>query len=359
MVHKSNHRHKVTLPELWVRLTAIVSLATGLAAGGASQKLVEADEPLTVQPATTPAETEEPYPPPSVALSSYKLGPGDEVRIWVIESDEMPDEPVRIGNSGYVSVPMAGRFRAAGLTVEQFEAEIVRRLKRFIREPAVSVSVTQFRSRPVSVIGAVKQPGIHHLQSPRTLLEVLSLAGGPRPDAGNRLKITRRSEYGPINLPGVAVDETGKFSLAEVDLSRLMNAERPAHNILVQPHDVISLPRADMVYVIGEVTRAGGFVLQERETVTVLQALALAGGLGRNPAPKRARILRPVNGTPEKLEIPINLKSIMAGKASDVALRQDDILFVPKSGGRAALKVATQAALTAATGITIWRVGTR
>ena len=318
---------------------------------------VRSIEALQVEPVSLSSDPVDTPPSPVQIHSSYTLGPNDGVRVWVIESNEIPTEPLRIESSGYINVPMAGRFRAAGLTTEELEAEITQRLRRVVRDPTVSVTVTEFQSRPVSVLGAVNQPGVQQLRGPKTLLEVLSLAGGLRRDAGQGVKMTRRLEVGRIDLPGAGLDDTGEFYVAEVDLAGLMNATTPSHNILVHPHDVISVPRADMVYVIGEVVRSGGFVLEERDSVTVLQALSMAGGLGKSPALKRTKILRPLDSPSEKKEIPLDLKAIMAGRMPDVPLHQDDILFVPKGRGKAAAKVAARAAVAAATGIAIWRVG--
>jgi len=195
------------------------------------------------------------------------------------------------------------------------------------------------------------------VEGQKTLLEIISLAGGFRDDSGYEVKIVRRRQYGPLDLPGEGPDETGRFHVGQVDLDALLEAKKPEYNIFVQPHDVITVPRARMVYVIGEVDRAGGFVLRERESVSVLQALALAGGLGRSPAMKKAKILRPGEEGVDKLEIPLDLKLIMAGSATDVELRKDDTLFVPRSGASAAAKAAARAAVAVGSGITIWRVG--
>jgi polysaccharide export outer membrane protein len=297
--------------------------------------------------------------PASEAPIIRTLGPHDEITVRVAGSDEVSNTPVRIGPDGYINIPFAGRFLAAGSTVEELEIKIAAGLARYVREPRVSVSIDRVQSRPVTVLGAVHSPGVLQLDAQKTLLEVLSLAGGIRDDSGYQIKIVRRQEIGPLDLPGAAPDETGRFQVAEVALDALMEAEHPEYNILVQPHDVITVPRARMVFVIGEVTRSGGFALSERESVSVLQALALAGGLGHSPALKRVKILRPIDDAPGKQEIALDLKSIMAGTAADVELQQDDILFVPKSGANAAAKAAARAAVSIGSGITIWRVGNR
>lgn len=266
--------------------------------------------------------------------SVYALGPDDQITVRALDSDEISDKAFRINPSGFITLPLLGRVQAAGLTVEQLEAELTKHLKTYVQDAHVSVTVTEFRSQPVSVIGAVKLPGVVQLQGRKTLLEILSLAGGLREDAGYSAKITRSVDWGPIPLPDARKDSTGKFTVGEVPLKEILDARNPEKNIPIRPNDVISVPRAEIVYVIGEVAKAGGFVLNERQSLTVLQALSLAGGMNRTAAGQRARVLRTASGTDSRTEIPLDVKKILAGKAADVPLRPDDILFVPNSTGK-------------------------
>lgn len=220
----------------------------------------------------------EPTPQGETVQASYRLGPDDQLLIRALDAEEISDKPIRIDVSGFVRLPMVGRVRATGLTVEEFENELKDRLRVYIKDPQVAVMVTEFRSQPVSVIGAVSRPGIVQLEGRKTLVEVLSLAGGLTADAGYRVKITRRLEFGRIPLPSAADDPTAQYSVAEVELQSVMQARNPQENVLVQPFDVISVPRAELVYVMGQVKKAGGFVLRDRETMSVLQALSLAEG---------------------------------------------------------------------------------
>lgn len=228
-------------------------------------------------------------------------------------------------------------------------------MKVYIVEPEVSIFIVEFRSQPVSVIGSVRNPGVHQLQGRKTLVEVLSDAGGLAPDAGHSIKITRRIEWGPIPLPGAAPDSSGQFSVAEASLRGIMEAKSPEQNILVRPHDVISVPRAEMVYVIGQVQRSGGFILNERESLSVLKALSLAGGLDRTASPKNARILRASSGASNRLEIPVDLKTILSGQTRDVPMQPEDILFIPSSLPKKAVIRAAEAAVQIGTGLVIWR----
>lgn len=289
------------------------------------------------------------------ALHSYALGPDDEIAIQVAEAEDMPSKPLRIGPSGFITLPLAGRIQAAGRTVEELEAEIAERLKPYIRNPQVSVSVTEMRSQPVSVLGAVSSPGVHQLQGRKTLVEVLSAAGGLKDDAGHVVKITRRMEWGPVPLPGAVADPTGQYSIAEVKLRDIMQAEKPELNIQVMPNDVITVPRAEMVYVIGEVVKPGGIILGDQQSVTVLQALSMAAGLDKTAKPKDAKILRAKPGSPARMELAVNLKEILEGKRSDVPMQPEDILFVPSSKGKTAALRVLEAAVGSGTTAIIWR----
>jgi polysaccharide export outer membrane protein len=302
-----------------------------------------------------------PAPAPAVprsapnSSSGYVLGPGDQITIRSTDADDINDKPVQIDNDGFLRLPLVGRLRASGLTVSQFENELTKRLKTYLVQPDVAVSVSTFHSQPVSIVGAVKNPGVYQVEGRRTLVEMLSLAGGLDTAAGATLKITRRLEYGRIPLPGAADDPTGSFSIANVRLKSILTAANPQENIQVQPHDVITVPRSELVYVIGEVQRAGGFPLNEQENISVLQALSLAGGLDRTASPRGAKILRAANGEPKRSEIAVNVKAILDGKASDVYLRPDDILFIPNSQPKRAAARAAEAAIQIGTGIVIWR----
>jgi polysaccharide export outer membrane protein len=287
--------------------------------------------------------------------ATYVLGPQDQLTIWALDAEELSGKTFSIDASGYVNAPLIGRVKATGMTVQQFEAELSRQLKTYYKEPQVTVSVSEFRSQPVSVIGAVGQPGVHQLQGQKTLVEVLSMAGGLRLDAGHTIKITRRAEWGPVPLPGAAADSTGRFSVGEVGIKSVMEASNPQENILIKPNDVISVPRAEMVYVIGDVQKAGGYVLNERESLTILQVLSLAGGLTRTAAPQRARILRPMPNGAKRTEIAVDLKKILDGRNNDMPLQADDIFFIPNSKPKAAAFRAAEAAVTLGTGLVLYR----
>jgi polysaccharide export outer membrane protein len=269
--------------------------------------------------------------------STYVLGQGDQVLVRVLDMDEMGKEPYQIDMRGNVSLPMAGRIHAGGQTPEELENTIAERLKKFLKSPEVSVTVHEMRSQPVSVLGEVKTPGVHQLQGEKTLLEVVSMAGGLSPEAGYSIRIARKKEWGKIPLPGAHADESGQYYVAEVGVKDLMEARSPEKNILVKPNDVVTVPKGELVYVLGAVKKSGGFVLGSHERTTVLQALSMAEGLDSFAKSAKAKILRKTGAEDQRLEIAVNLSKILSGASPDVPLQSDDILFVPINSTKKAL----------------------
>jgi polysaccharide export outer membrane protein len=187
-----------------------------------------------------------------------------------------------------------------------------------------------------------------------TLLEVLSSAGGVRTDAGPVVKITREKEFGPIPYETARQSASGA-SVADINLRSLMDERNPTENLLVKPHDVISVPLAELVYVVGNVKHAGGFALGGKPNLSVLQALSLAEGLDARAAPKNARILRrsATGETDTEQQTPINLQAILAGKEKDVTLHPNDILFIPNSAAKSVAARTIEAAIQIAAGVAI------
>jgi polysaccharide export outer membrane protein len=291
----------------------------------------------------------------SQVRSTYVLGPDDQLEISGPELTEVANKPVRIDGDGDIQVPLAGRVHVSGLTIQQTEQELNKVLSTYIRRPQVVVNVAEVRSQPVSVLGAVNTPGVHQVQGHKTLLEMLALAGGIRSDAGYSVRITRQVEWGCIPLPKTELDGSGRFSVAELNLKKIMEAKNPEENIQIFPHDVISVPKAEMVYVIGEVRRSGGFVLGEHQTISVLQALSLAEGLNGAADTRHARILRLKREADQREELAVDVKDVLNGKKPDIALRGDDILFIPGSTGKKAALRAIEAAIQTGSGMAIWR----
>lgn len=296
-----------------------------------------------------------PNQPAAQAGGVYVLGADDQIRVWVLGLEEIFDKPARIGANGRIDLPLIGPIQAAGLTTEQLGKDVATRLERQLKHPQVSVTVVEFGSQPVSVLGAVNTPGVHQLQGRKTLAEVLSLAGGLRTDAGPTIKISRQIGQAPIPLASAQTDASGQYSVAEVKVQDIIQARVPEENILIQPHDVITVPQGEMVYVIGAVHKPGGFILHESGKISVLNALSMAEGLGPTPAPQNARILRTQPGTQERREIRVNLKKVLDGKAENIDLEANDILLVPTSNAKKAGLRAVEAALQAGT-FAVWGV---
>jgi len=284
---------------------------------------------------------------------TYLLGPDDAVTIHAMNAPDLSDKPFRVDADGELKLPMVGRIHAGGLTAEQLEAEIAKRLKVYLVDPEVTVSLTEFKSQPVSVLGEVATPGVHQLEGQKTLLEILAVAGGLRPDAGTTIKITRRLEYGRIPVPDAVDDPSHQFSIAEINLKAVMEAKSPEYNILIRPHDVLSVPRAQQVYVIGEVNRVGPLPLNEGQSISVLEAVSSSGGMLRTAAASRARILRPVPGQLKRTELPVDVSKIMAGKSEDIRLLAGDIFVIPGSTGKHAVARALEAAVAAGTMVAV------
>ena len=135
-----------------------------------------------------------------------------------------------------------------------------------------------------------------------------------------------------------------------------MEAKTPEENIQIFPHDVISVPKAEMVYVIGEVHRSGGFVLGEHQSMSVLQALSLAEGLNTGADARHAKILRLQADADQRVEMPVDIKDALNGKKPDVPLQGEDILFIPGSTGKKAAMRALETAIQTGTGVAIWRI---
>jgi polysaccharide biosynthesis/export protein len=286
--------------------------------------------------------------------AQYVLGPDDQIKVWALGVEEITDKPLRLDPAGDIDLPLIGKVHAGGLTVDQLKETLGQRYSKDLLDPKVSVQIVEFGSQPVSVMGAINRPGIHQLNGRKTLMEVLSLAEGLRQDAGPRINISRKIEYGPIPLANARPDSTGQFSVAEVPVKQLLAGVTPADNILISPHDVVTVPLAESVFVMGAVKKPGEVALKENPSISVLQALASAEGYGETPSPQNARIVRLVPGTADRREIPVDLTKIQNGKAEDIAMRANDILVVPPSGPKRAATRAIEAAIQTATGIIIW-----
>lgn len=261
--------------------------------------------------------------PPAV---DYRIGPHDLLAITVLQAPEL-DTTARVSQLGDISVPLLGVVRVGGLTAHEIEVELEGRLRRqYIREPDVSVNVTELQSHAVSVTGAVQRPGVFQTHGTSSLIEVLSRAEGLAEDAGETIVIERRAAGEPDAAPPM-----------EVNIKALMTAREPHLNVPIHPGDIIKVQRADVVYVLGEVRKPGAFSLNSHQTLTVLRALTLGEGAEWSAAKSRAVILRTTDDG-QRIEVPVDISRILKSQDPDVRLMSQDVLFLPRSRTKAVLE---------------------
>ena len=274
------------------------------------------------------------YRTPSVMT---KLGPGDLIEVNVYNVPELATK-ARVSNSGDVYLPLIDYVHVEGLTQEEAQTVIEKRLEGggFVRSPHVTIFVDEAASQGVTVIGEVSKPGIYPDVVDHKLYEVISEAGGFTPSASRKLAIIRHNVAEPIRM----------------ELPRNLGDDMSG-NVDILPGDTITVPRAPIIYVVGDVSRPAG-LLVDNGHLTVLQAIALAGGTNRTAKMGGVRIIRK---TPAGMtETRVQLKKMLEAKAPDVTLQADDILFVPVSGARVAAARTAEAAISAATTISIYTV---
>jgi polysaccharide export outer membrane protein len=266
-----------------------------------------------------------------------KLGPGDLIEVSVYDVPELATK-ARVSNSGDIYLPLIDYVHVEGLTQEEAQTVIEKRLADggFVRNPHVTIFVDEAASQGVTLLGEVGKPGIYPDVADHKLYEIISEAGGFTASASRKIAIIRRNRQEPIRI----------------DLPRNL-ADDLSGNVEVLPGDTITVPRAPIIYVVGDVGRPSG-LLVDNGTLTVLQALALAGGTNHTAKMGGARIIRK---TPSGMtETRIQLKKMLEAKAPDMTLQADDILFVPVSGARIAAGKTFEAAFAMATAVSIYAV---
>ena len=282
-----------------------------------------------------------------------RIGPDDLLNITVFEAPEM-NSTARVSAAGEISIQLLGAVPAAGRTPRELELMLQNQLRStYMKDPHVGVFIQELQSHPVSVVGAVKMPGVFQIRGTRTVIEVLSMAQGLADDAGDTVLILHRREQGEGSNFDAPNPQSG--AIEEINLKNLLESADSTLNKLVRPGDVVKVPRAGIVYVVGEVNKPGGFVLQNNESISVLQALALAQGTTHTSAISQARIIRTDPATGKRTEIPVNLGKIFAGKRPDALLQPKDIVFVPNSAAKSVLFRGSAAALQTAAGVAIYK----
>jgi polysaccharide biosynthesis/export protein len=304
-----------------VQYLAIFWLAmAGIAADGAAQVIQNPANPAA--PAQAVAE-------PAQVRPTYVLGPTDQMIIRARDVDEINEKPFRVDVDGTILLPLIGSIQAAGRTVQQLEADITEKLKALVRNPQVSITMTQFRQDIVSFLGAFVKPGLYPLEGRQTLSDMLIKVGNVQPNASRYIKLTRRLEAGPIPLPGAAEDRAGNVSTVEINLGNLSDTINAAEDVVLLANDVITATKAEKIYVEGGFMKIGVLDMDERESLSALQVITMSGGFQPDAEPSKAKILRPVLNTSRRAAIPVDLSKVLATQANDFPLLPNDVLFVP------------------------------
>jgi polysaccharide export outer membrane protein len=275
------------------------------------------------------------------AAPPLKIGSGDLIEVSMFDNQDLSGR-FRVDENGDITVPLIGSVHVEGLTAEGAATLIEQRyVEAQILQPADShatVFISEYATQGITVNGEVKTPGVYPALGIRKLNDVISAAGGVTPAAASKVVITHKDNPGnPITV------DYNPEALSPV-----------IPDVQIFPGDTLMVPRAGIVYVLGAVGRAGGYVLDGRNTLTVEEVMALAGGGGHAPALKRVQLVRTLaDGRKEAITIPVNL--IYKGQAPDVALKDGDILFVPTSNIKLAAEQAISSALSIGTSIALYR----
>ena len=327
----------------------------------------------------------------------YVIGNGDVLDVEVFDVKEISRE-VRVSQTGSIGIPLVPvRLHVAGLTEVQAEQKISEVLEAngLISHPQVSVSVKERKSKPITVVGAVGHPMVYQADRPVSILEVLAEAGGVVNDAGDTVIVTRPAQessteaseppaVGPeapastatpresprtissaprvstspnaLLSPAVPNDPPRLNNTITINLSELMESGDATNNIILQAGDIVTVPHAGIVYVLGAVVRPGGFVLvNDRAQMTTLKLLALSGGLNRTAKRDHAVIIRKDNQGKQH-EVVVDLKKVMERQAEDVQLLPSDILYVPDSAAKQAILRAAEFGIALGSGVALYRV---
>lgn len=257
---------------------------------------------------------------PSVAIDSQlRIGPGDLLEMKVFNVQELGQE-IRVSDQGDANVNLIGALHLAGLTANDAQKLISHKLQEgnFVLNPYVTIMIREYGTQGVSVLGEVKNPGVYPVLGTRTLLDVISLAGGTTSFADSHATIRRHADGTVLAVP---VTRDAKAALAA--------------DVELQPGDKVIIPRAGVIYVLGDVDRPGGFLMHDDGRITILQALALAGGNTRTAALSSTRLIRKTGNSFTDTKVALN--KILKGSEIDSQLQADDILYIPNSAAKSAI----------------------
>ena len=275
---------------------------------------------------------------PSLQAESLLIGAGDQLHILVFETPDLEQHP-RVTDAGEIPLMLLGNVSVAGLTPAEAAARIEQKLiaGNLIRHPQVTVTVDQYATQNVAVLGQVKAPGTFPITAPRSIFDMIALAGGLTDVADRSITIERHSD------PAKKV--TFFFS------NNATNAIDDA--VMIYPGDKVIVSKAGLVYVLGDVKTPGGYVMSNNSSqLTVLQVVAAAGGTNHSAVPSHARLIRR-DGTTGYSDKPLQLSAMQKGKQADISLQPGDIVYVPFSYLRN-LAVESSGVVAAATGASIY-----
>jgi polysaccharide biosynthesis/export protein len=253
-----------------------------------------------------------PSPPPA---PNIEIGAEDLVKVSVFELSQF-DVEARVSGDGTITMPLVGSIEIRGLTKKEAENKIAAALEaKYVNNPNVSINIVEYKSKQVSVLGAVSNPGPYYILSRRTLIQLISEAGGLAEDAGKKCFIFRQ------NSPKI-----------ELDLDELMKTGDPTLNIPIVPGDVIHVPpvKTIVVYVLGAVKTPGAVELTTDMPVTLVAAIAKAGGMGEGANKSKVEITRK-DDNGKQVVLKANFKDIVKGKTADVPLSPGDVINVSES----------------------------
>ena len=263
----------------------------------------------------------------------YRIGPGDVLDIRIYNRPQLSREAVRVEGSGMIRMPLIeSEIQAACRTEGELAKEIATGYAKYYKNLQVDVFIKEYHSKQVAVIGAVNEQSRFELQRRVRLLELLTYAKGPSPKAGQTINIVHSTTASPCKQTDEA-DTTAAFS--SYKLSDVLQGD-PKANPYVEAGDIVTLPEADQVYIVGNVFMP--LTIPLREPITLTRAIAMAGGLKQDTRKDKIRVLRQEPGTSVRKEIMVDLYAIEKKRSEDLALVANDIIDVPTSAGKSLLR---------------------
>ena len=286
------------------------------------------------QPAGSAATAPTPTVNPVSDSERYRIGPGDVIDIRIYNRPQLSREAVRVEGNGMIRMPLVEtEIQAACRTEGELAHEISTRYARYYKNLQVDVFIKEYHSRQVAVIGAVNDQARFQLQRPIRLLELLTYAKGTSPKAGQTINVVHSSAPSLCKPQDASADDKTAFS--SYKLSDTLMGD-PTANPYLEPGDIVTVPEADQVYIVGNVNSPVTIPL--KEPISLTRAIAMAGGLRQDTKKDKIRVLRQTPGSASKLELIVDLSAIEKKHAEDPMLQPNDIVDVPTSAGKSFLR---------------------